>query len=130
LGQELFRYTRAVGKPLPHHLKRHNLYRLIRTSAMPIGTLVLLAKRLCERGNSLPIKRARRDGDGQFKGLPLVMQVRRASNAHLAGQKAIGSKLHDRVCSQMLPGRIEFLQICLAQQAAEGPRIMVLNLGV
>src|SRR5690349_8047739 len=73
--QELVWYARVVGNPLPNHLNGHYLHRLIRSGTMTIGPFVLLAKRLCERGKSWRVQCAARDWDGQFKGLPLVVQV-------------------------------------------------------
>ena len=97
---------------------------------MPIGALVLLPERLGEGYQRGTIQRTVRHCNGQFKRLALVVQVRSSTQAHVRRAKTVRGELRHGFSGHAIPGSVEFMRIDLAQQAAPGARVMMLDISI
>ena len=119
-----------VGQALAHDLDVDQLHRLLRPGPVAVGGLVLLAEGLVHRRDRGRVDLAVGYRHGQFVDLALVVHVGGAAGPNLIVAEAVGAKLRPGLVRHRLPDLVQFGRVGSPEQAAEGPGIVVLHVGV
>ena len=119
-----------VGQALADQADLGELDRLLGAGAVTVGALVLLAEGFFQAGDRGLVERAVLDRHGEVEGLALIVQAGEPADADRALLEAVGGELAAGVDLELPPGRVERGEVEAAQQAAEGPGVVVLDVGV
>jgi hypothetical protein len=110
-GRELLGHARAHWNSLSDHLNVDDLHRLLRASAMAVRAFVLLPKGLDQVCQGFGIQRALGHRYRELEGLPLVMHVGGATDAHLLRAEAVHRELLHSLARQLVPGLAQVLGV-------------------